>query len=65
MNSSGSEQGSLVGCCEYGNELSGSTKGVEFLEYMRKHQLLEMDSGQSVPTTDLRVTPDELLSAAI
>jgi hypothetical protein len=29
--SSGSGQGPVVGCCEHGNELSGSIKGGKFL----------------------------------
>jgi hypothetical protein len=31
LDSSGSEKGPLVGFCEYGNELSGSIKGNNFL----------------------------------
>jgi hypothetical protein len=30
--SSGSEQGPVVGCCEHGNKSSRYTKGVEFLD---------------------------------
>jgi hypothetical protein len=32
LNASGSAQGPLAGCCEYGNEPSGSIKGGEFLD---------------------------------
>jgi hypothetical protein len=31
LNSSGLEWDSLAGCCEYGNEPSGSMKSVEFV----------------------------------
>jgi hypothetical protein len=30
----GSRWGPIVGCCENGNEPSGSIKGVEFLDYL-------------------------------
>jgi len=33
-NACGSERGSVSGCCEHGNELSGSTKGREFLDWL-------------------------------
>jgi hypothetical protein len=33
-----------AGCCEHGNEPSGSIKCGEFLDQMRDRQLLEKDS---------------------
>jgi hypothetical protein len=38
MDSSGSGQEQAAGCCEYGNEPSGSTKGGEFLVQLRDSQ---------------------------
>jgi len=32
MDSCGSRQGPVAGCCEHDNELSGSIKGGEFLD---------------------------------
>jgi hypothetical protein len=32
LDASGSGYGPLAGCCEYGNVLSGSVKGGEFLD---------------------------------
>jgi len=32
LDASGSGQGPVVGCCEHGNETSGSVKGGEFLD---------------------------------
>ena len=37
-------QGEVAGCCECGNEPSGSIKRGEFLEQLRKCQLLRKDS---------------------
>jgi hypothetical protein len=34
LNSSGSGQGPVAGCCEHGNELPGSIKGGEFLDWL-------------------------------
>jgi hypothetical protein len=41
LNSSGSEQGIVVGSSEHGNELSCSIKGGEFLEYLSDHWPLQ------------------------
>ena len=30
--------------CEHGDEFTGSKKGREFLDYLKKYQLLEKDS---------------------
>lgn len=34
---SGLGQGPVVGCCEHGNEPSGSTKGGEFFNWLSGH----------------------------
>jgi hypothetical protein len=34
----------VVGCCEHGNEPSGSIKGGEFLHYLSDCKLLKKDS---------------------
>jgi hypothetical protein len=39
VDSSGSEYTPVTGCCEYGNEPSGSTKDEEFLELLSDCQL--------------------------
>jgi hypothetical protein len=44
MGSYGSEQSSIVGICEHGNENSGSIKGGEFLDKLRDHKLIKNDS---------------------
>jgi hypothetical protein len=36
---------SEAGCCEHGNEVSGSIKGGEFLDRLSDYQLLKEDSG--------------------
>jgi hypothetical protein len=33
----------MTGCCEHGNEPSGSLKGGEFLDYLNVCQLLKRD----------------------
>lgn len=37
MDSLGSGQGLMVGSCGYGNKLSGSIKGEQFLDYLIKY----------------------------
>jgi hypothetical protein len=44
LDSCGSGQESVRGCCEQGSEPSGSTKGGEFLNYLSDYQLLKKDS---------------------
>jgi hypothetical protein len=34
----------VAGCCEHGNEPSGSIKGGEFVDYLDDCQLLKKDS---------------------
>jgi hypothetical protein len=34
----------VVGCCEHGNEPSGSKKGEEFLEHLNDYQITKEDS---------------------
>jgi hypothetical protein len=34
LDSTGTGYGPVAGCCEHGNELSGSTQGGEFLKYV-------------------------------
>jgi hypothetical protein len=38
------EDRGLSGCCEYGNELSGTTYFVEFLDQLGDYRLLRKDS---------------------
>jgi hypothetical protein len=41
---SGLGQGPVAGCCEHGNELSGSIKGGEFIDYLSDFWLLKKES---------------------
>jgi hypothetical protein len=41
LDSSGPEQGPVVGCCEHGNKHSGSIKGGEFHDQLSGFQLLK------------------------
>jgi hypothetical protein len=43
LDSSGSGQGPVAGCCEHGEKPSGSTKGREFINQMIDYQLLKED----------------------
>jgi hypothetical protein len=43
LDSSGSGYGPVAGCCENGNEPSGSIKGGEFLDSLSDCQLLNKD----------------------
>ena len=40
----GPGQGQVADACEWGNELSGSIKGGEFLDQLQTSQLLKKDS---------------------
>jgi hypothetical protein len=44
VDSSDSGQGRVAGCCEHGNEPSGSVKGGVFLDYLSDCWLLKKDS---------------------
>jgi hypothetical protein len=44
LDAPGSVQGPVAGCCEHGNEPSGSIKGREFLDKLSDCQLLKKDS---------------------
>jgi hypothetical protein len=44
LDSCGSEKGQEAGFCEQGNELLGSTKLGEFLDYIRSYWLLRKES---------------------
>jgi len=44
LDTSGSGLGPVAGCCEHGNEPSGSVKGGELLDWLRDCQLLKKDS---------------------
>jgi hypothetical protein len=48
LGASGSGQGPMAGCCEHGNEPSGSIKGKELLDLMRNYQLIKKDSVESI-----------------
>jgi len=41
LDSSGSVQGKVTGCCVHGTELSVSTKSVEFIHLLKNYQLFE------------------------
>jgi hypothetical protein len=44
LNASGSGQGSVVGCCEHGDEPPGSVKGGKFLDKLNDCWLLRKDT---------------------
>jgi hypothetical protein len=45
LDSSGSRQGQMPGCCEDGNMVSGSTKCRQFVTYVSKYWLLKIETG--------------------
>ena len=63
LDRAGTGKGQVAGCCECGNETSGSTKCGEFLDQLRTGQLLKKDSAtwsKKVSTNNCRAWPDLL-----
>ena len=60
LDQSGSGQGQVAGCCEYGDEPSGSIKCREFFEYLRTFELLRKDTASWSQLINILLIVDSL-----